>query len=81
MDTQTASAQTGAPRIAWYRNKATLVGIGLGVAALLMVSVEFRAWFARAWPYLLFALCPLMHLFGHGHHGKHGHHGDDRPEG
>jgi hypothetical protein len=23
-------------------------------------------------PYLLFLMCPLMHLFGHGHsHGKH----------
>jgi hypothetical protein len=27
-------------------------------------------------PYLLLLLCPLMHLFGHGHH--HHHAGDER---
>jgi hypothetical protein len=28
-------------------------------------------------PYLLLIACPLMHLFGHGHHhGAHGHHLD-----
>jgi len=24
-------------------------------------------------PYLLILACPLMHLFGHRHHGKHEH--------
>lgn len=30
-------------------------------------------------PYLLILACPLMHLFGHHHHGKHEHRdtGDD----
>jgi Protein of unknown function (DUF2933) len=28
-------------------------------------------------PYLLLIACPLMHLFGHGHHhGSHEHHND-----
>lgn len=25
-------------------------------------------------PYLVLMLCPLMHLFGHGHHHGHEHH-------
>jgi hypothetical protein len=30
-------------------------------------------------PYLLFAACPLMHLFHHGH-GRHGSHGSGAPQ-
>jgi hypothetical protein len=28
---------------------------------------------AGALPYLLLLACPLMHIFGHGHHRAHGH--------
>lgn len=27
-------------------------------------------------PYVLLALCPLMHIFMHGGHGSHNHHGE-----
>lgn len=32
-------------------------------------------------PYLLIALCPLMHIFGHGRHGHHGAHQSDKTDG
>lgn len=38
---------------------------------------EHRAHLLGALPFVLLALCPLMHFFhgGHGGHGGHGHHG------
>lgn len=38
---------------------------------------EHRAHLMGALPFVLLALCPLMHFFhgGHGGHGGHGHHG------
>jgi hypothetical protein len=35
---------------------------------LLTVHLEHLA---VALPYLILLACPLMHIFGHGHHGKH----------
>jgi hypothetical protein len=32
-------------------------------------------------PFLLLALCPLLHVFGHGGHGGHVGHDHDRSEG
>ena len=50
------------------------------VGAFFLLS-EHRAHLFGALPYLLLALCPLMHLFhGHGHHGGHRRHGSqDEP--
>ncbi|MCW5660039.1 MAG: DUF2933 domain-containing protein [Burkholderiaceae bacterium] len=43
---------------------------------------EHRAHLLGALPFVLLALCPLMHLFhrGHGGHGSHQGHGSSRPE-
>lgn len=41
---------------------------------------EHRAHLMGALPFVLLALCPLMHLFHHGH-GGHGHHGAGGHEG
>jgi hypothetical protein len=37
---------------------------------------EHRAHLLGFAPYLIFLLCPLMHLFMHGGHGNHGSKGD-----
>ena len=51
-----------------------------GVAALLIVAAfflwtEHRAHLLGVLPYLVFLLCPLIHLFMHRGHGGHGAHG------
>jgi hypothetical protein len=52
----------------------------VGVAAFLMVAAfflwtEHRAHLLGVLPYLIFLLCPLIHLFMHrGHRGHGGHH-------
>jgi len=50
-----------------------------GVVALMLVAafflwIEHRAHVLGALPYLIFLLCPLIHLFMHRGHGKHGGH-------
>jgi len=46
------------------------------VAAGVYAVVEHRAHLIGALPYLLLLACPLMHVFGHRHHGSHHHHDD-----
>lgn len=57
-----------------------------GLVALLFISfptyflfIEHREHIFQFLPYLIFLLCPLMHLFMHGSHGHQhsGHQGDD----
>jgi hypothetical protein len=55
----------------WYRKPTVIAGLGLAALALTLLGIEHRDWLVRYWPYLLFAACPLMHLFGH-HHGHGG---------
>jgi len=51
----------------------------LGIAAFYLIT-EHGAHLLQnlAWlPFLLILACPLIHLFGHGHHGGHGSHDQD----
>ncbi len=50
------------PRISWV-----LIGF-LAIAAFFLIT-EHRAHLLGVLPFLLLALCPLLHLFGHGGHG------------
>ncbi len=53
----------------------TRYGMGclvLGSVATYFILTEHLAHTVSALPYLLFAACPLMHIFMHGGHG-HGH--------
>ena len=50
----------------------------LAIAAFFLWT-EHRAHLFGALPYLLVLLCPLMHIFGHGHGGHRGH-GRDGPK-
>ena len=60
------------------------LGVCLFVAiALFFLLEEHRAHILGALPYVLLALCPIIHLFmhrGHGGHGsEHEHHAGGRP--
>jgi len=51
---------------------------GLLVAAFALLIVDHWVHVMGVAPYLLILACPLMHLFGHRHHGRHDH--AKRPE-
>jgi hypothetical protein len=56
--------------------------LGFLAIAGFFLFTEHQAHVLGALPFVLLALCPLLHLFGHGHggHGKHGHSGRvDKP--
>jgi len=55
-----------------------LAAIGLIGGVLYFLLTEHRAHFIYALPYLIFLLCPLMHVFmhrGHDGHQTHSRHG------
>ncbi len=55
---------------------------GFAAVALFFLLTEHRAHLYGWLPFLLLAVCPLMHLFhGHGGHGGHGRHGADGKTG
>jgi hypothetical protein len=58
--------------IGFWRSRTGMVLLGfLGIAAFFLFT-EHRAHVLGALPYVLLALCPLLHFFGHGGHGEHG---------
>jgi hypothetical protein len=66
----------------WIYSRTGLVLLGFLVVAAFYLLSEHTAHVFGALPWLLFALCPLMHLFMHGGHSGHsGHSGElDRRE-
>lgn len=60
----------------WWRTRNGLVLIGFLAIAGVFLFTEHRAHLLGALPFVLLALCPLLHLFGHG---GHGHGGGDKP--
>lgn len=62
-----------------HGGRLNLAFLGLAIVAGFFLLTEHRAHVFGALPYVLLALCPLMHLLGHGHGspGHHGHAGDD----
>ncbi|MEW6332185.1 MAG: DUF2933 domain-containing protein [Pseudomonadota bacterium] len=63
----------------WWRSRSGLALLGFLAVAGFFLFTEHRAHLLGALPFLLLALCPLLHLFGHGH-GGHGAHRHDGPE-
>ena len=57
-------ANRRSPRINWM-----LIGF-LAIAGFFLLT-EHRAHLLGVLPFLLLALCPLLHMFGHGGHGGH----------
>lgn len=58
----------------FWNSRSAIAFIVIGLVALFFLWEEHRAHLLGALPYLLFLLCPLMHLFmhhGHGHDHSH----------
>lgn len=63
------------PPTPFWRSRTGLALLGfLAIAAFFLLS-EHRAHVLGVLPFVLVALCPLLHFFGHGGHGGHGHGG------
>lgn len=66
-----------APKPFW-RSRAGLALLGFAAVAAFFLLGEHRVHVLGALPFALVALCPLLHLFGHGRHG-HGAQKGDKP--
>jgi hypothetical protein len=67
------------PAAFWKSKGAIVLGMLLVIAAFYVVN-EHLEHAGQALPYLILLLCPLMHIFGHHHHGGHNHRGHHRPD-
>jgi hypothetical protein len=63
----------------FWRTPGGIALCGFLLIAGLFLVLEHRAHALGVLPYLLLALCPLLHFFGHRGHGSHGGH-SNRPE-
>ncbi len=72
----THEQQTHDPPGRWSRINWVLIGF-LAIAAFFLLT-EHRAHALGVLPFLLLALCPLLHFFGHGGH-DHGAEKGDKP--
>lgn len=67
----------------WLTSKG-FAALGLIGAASYFLLMEHRQHVFQWLPFLILALCPLMHIFMHGSHGGHGgrdHGGHPSPDG
>lgn len=64
--------QHSKPPAHFWRSRTGLVLLGFAAIAAFFLLTEHRAHVLGALPFILLALCPLLHVFGHGGHG----HGD-----
>jgi hypothetical protein len=55
------------------KNQKKIVYALVGVAAAYYLWGWHKEHVLQYWPFAIFLLCPLMHLFMHGGHGGHGH--------
>lgn len=56
----------------WSSNKAIPALVLIGAASYFLL-VEHREHLYQWLPFLIIALCPLMHIFMHSGHGSHNH--------
>jgi hypothetical protein len=62
----------------FWHSRTRLAFLGLLAIAAFFLFTEHRAHALGVLPFLLLALCPLLHLFGHGGH-DHGAEKGDKP--
>jgi hypothetical protein len=62
----------------FWRSRTGLAFLGLFAIAAFFLFTEHRAHALGVLPFLLLALCPLLHFFGHGGH-DHGAEKGDKP--
>ena len=60
--------QHSRPPVPFWRSRTGLVLLGFIVIAAFFLLTEHRAHMLGALPFVLLALCPLLHVFGHGGH-------------
>ncbi|MBI5612217.1 MAG: DUF2933 domain-containing protein [Gammaproteobacteria bacterium] len=53
----------------FWRSRTALAFLGFAAIAAFFLLSEHRAHALGVLPFALVALCPLLHLFGHGGHG------------
>ncbi len=56
----------------FWRSRSGWVFLGFAAIAAFFLLSEHRAHVLGALPFVLLALCPLLHIFGHGGHGGGG---------
>ena len=66
------------PQPPFWRSRAGLALLGFLAIAGFFLFTEHRAHVLGVLPLVLVALCPLLHLFGHGGH-RHGQRPEDKP--
>lgn len=64
----------------WLRSPGGLVLLAFLAIAGFFLITEHQAHVLGILPYVLFLLCPILHLFMHGRHGN-GHGGHDASQG
>ncbi|MBB3239299.1 hypothetical protein FHW68_000771 [Pseudomonas sp. Tn43] len=57
------------PPASFWRSKSGIVLGMLLVIGLFYLAREHYGHVSTIFPYLILLLCPLMHVFGHHHHG------------
>jgi len=62
----------------FWRSRTSLALLGFAAVAAFFLLSEHRAHLLGALPFVLVALCPLLHLFGHGGH-RHTRGPEDKP--
>lgn len=61
------------PHVPFLKTRFGVAFCILATVALFFLITEHRDHLSQAVPYLIFLLCPAMHLFmHHGHHHSHG---------
>ncbi len=73
MTTEQKSQITG-----FLKSKGFWALLVLCASAVIFLFIEYKAYVLRFLPYMIFLLCPVMHIFMHRHHGSN--HGDHSGE-
>jgi hypothetical protein len=63
------------PKAPWWRSRSVWAFLGFFAITGFFLFTEHQAHLLGALPFILLALCPLLHIFGHGGH-EHGDKGD-----
>lgn len=71
-------SQHSKPPAPFWRSRTGLALLGFLAVAGFFLFTEHRAHVLGVLPLVLVALCPLLHLFGHGGHG-HTHRPENKP--
>jgi hypothetical protein len=69
---------TASPQGSFWASRTFFVSLAFLAIAVFLLLSEHRAHFLGVLPFLLLALCVLLHVFMHGGHGGHTGHSDQQ---